>query len=220
MYQPPHFREDRLEVQHGLIRAHPLALLVTAGLGGLMANAIPFTLETTATGDGVLRAHLARANPQWREFDGKLECLVIFQGPDSYITPSWYATKAETHKVVPTWNYAMVHAWGTPVVHDDAMWLRRQIDQLTSEREAHRAAPWSVADAPGPFIDAQMHGIVGIEMPIARIEGKWKVSQNRPAADRVGVHAGLQADQGAGCPMAQLVAERGGLGHTKTVTMS
>ena len=212
MYQPPHFREDRLEVQHGLIRAYPFALLVTAGPGELMANAIPFTLQTTATGNGILRAHLARANPQWREFDGKLECMVIFQGPDSYITPSWYATKAETHKVVPTWNYAMVHAWGTPTVHEDAAWLRRQIDQLTLEREQHRATPWAVADAPDAFVDAQMRGIVGIEMPIVRIEGKWKVSQNRPEADRAGVHEGLVAEAGAGCPMAALVAERGEAG--------
>ena len=218
MYQPPHFREDRLEVQHGLIRAHPLGLLVTAGPGGLMANAIPFTLETTAGPHGLLRAHLARANSQWREFDGTLECMVLFQGPDSYITPSWYASKAETHKVVPTWNYAMVHAWGTPSVHDDATWLRRQIGQLTLERERSRATPWAVSDAPEAFIDGQMRGIVGIEMPITRIEGKWKVSQNRPEADIAGVHAGLVADQGVACPMANLVAERGGLGtrHKKT----
>lgn len=193
MYQPPHFREDRLELQHGLIRAHPLGLLVTAGPGGLMANPVPFLVEPGA-GAGTLRAHVARANGQWHELGSVAECLVVFQGPQDYVTPSWYATKRETGKVVPTWNYATVHAWGLPRVIDDPAWLARQIRDLTRMMEDVRTRPWAVEDAPMEFIDAQVRGIVGIEIPISRIEGKWKMSQNRSEADRVGVVSGLRAD--------------------------
>ena len=211
MYQPPHFREDRIEVQHDLIRAHPLGLLITAGPGGLMANPIPFVLDAAASERGTLRAHLARANPQWRDLGAVEECLVVFQGPQAYVTPSWYATKQETGKVVPTWNYATVHAWGRPQIMDSEGWLRSQIDALTAQKEEPRALPWQVADAPEAFVAAQIKGIVGIEIPIARIEGKWKVSQNRPEADRAGVFQGLQAEGGPHDPMAALVGARGGL---------
>ena len=211
MYQPPHFREDRIEVQHDLIRAHPLGLLVTAGPGGLMANPIPFLIEPASGERGMLRAHLARANPQGRELEGVGECLVVFQGPQDYVTPSWYATKRETGRVVPTWNYATVHVWGRPRVVDDEAWLRRQIGDLTRLREGRRAEPWSVDDAPEAFVAAQVKGILGLEIPIARIEGKWKVSQNRPEADRAGIVAGLREQGEAAAPMAALVAERGGL---------
>ena len=135
MYQPPHFREDRLDVQHDLIRSHPLGLLITSGPGGLMANPIPFLIDAAASERGTLLCHMARANPQWRELAAVPECLVVFQGPQDYVTPSWYATKRETGKVVPTWNYATVHAWGKPAVIDDADWLRRQIESLTQARE-------------------------------------------------------------------------------------
>ena len=212
MYQPPAFREDRIEVQHDLIRAHPLALVVTAGPGGLMANSIPFLVDAGGSTNGTLRGHLARANPQWRELDPAAEALVIFQGAESYITPSWYETKRETGKVVPTWNYVVVQAWGHPVVIEDASWLRRQIDDLTRSREGARPAPWHVDDAPASFLGAQVQGIVGVEIPIARIEGKWKVSQNRPEADREGVVAGLREAGAPAEPMARLVAERGGVG--------
>jgi transcriptional regulator len=207
MYQPAHFREDRLEVQHALIRRHPLGLLVTAGPGGLTANAIPFLIYPDESHLGTLRAHLARGNPQWRELSQVEDCLVVFQGPQSYVTPSWYATKQETGKVVPTWNYVTVHAWGPPRVTDDAAWLRRQLDDLTATQENRRTPPWAVADAPEPFVASQMKGIVGVEIPIVRIEGKWKVSQNRPEADRAGVESGL-ASEGAEA-MAALVKERG-----------
>jgi transcriptional regulator len=211
MYQPPHFREDRLEVQQDLIRAHPLGWLVTAGPGGLMANPIPFLVYAEVSERGTLRAHLARANPQWRELAVVEECLVIFQGPQDYVTPSWYATKRQTGKVVPTWNYVTVHAWGRPRIVEDAAWLRRQIDDLTRLREGVRPMPWKVEDAPDEFVTAQVKGIIGVEIPIDRIEGKWKVSQNRPEADRAGVLAGLR-EQGEGAEaMAALVAERGGL---------
>jgi transcriptional regulator len=161
MYQPPHFREDRVEVQHALIRAHPLGLLITAGPGGLMANPIPFLIDPDASERGTLRCHLARANAQWRELTAVEECLVVFQGPQDYVTPSWYATKRETGKVVPTWNYATVHAWGRPQVIDDEAWLRRQIEDLTRSREHVRTAPWTVDDAPLEFVSAQLKGIIG-----------------------------------------------------------
>lgn len=209
MYQPPHFREDRLDVQHALIRSHPLGLLITAGAGGLQANAIPFLIDAAASERGTLRAHLARANPQLEDLASVGECLVVFQGAQHYISPSLYATKRETGKVVPTWNYITVHAWGAPDVKDDAAWLRRQIDDLTRHNEAGRDSPWNVSDAPDPFIAAQVKGIVGLEIPIARIEGKWKTSQNRPAADRAGVVAGLRGTGPDGDVMADIVAERG-----------
>ena len=208
MYQPPAFREDRIEVQHDLIRAHPLGLVVTAGPGGLMANSIPFLVDAGRSERGTLRGHLARANPQLRELAAAGECLVVFQGAQAYITPSWYATKRETGKVVPTWNYVTVHAWGRASIIEDAAWLRQQIGDLTRSREIARDAPWDVGDAPASFVAAQIQGILGIEIVIARIEGKWKVSQNRPEADRAGVVAGLRAAGEATEPMARLVAER------------
>jgi transcriptional regulator len=210
MYQPPHFREDRLDVQHDLIRQHPLGLLVTA-TSGLMANPIPFALDPAASERGTLRAHLARANPQVQELVLAKECLIVFQGPQDYITPSWYATKRETGKVVPTWNYAIVQAWGRPQVIEDADWLRRQIHELTQHQEQARAAPWQVQDAPDSFIAAQLKGIVGIEIVIDRIEGKWKVSQNRPEHDRRGVLEGLRGEGEAAKDMAALVAKYGRL---------
>jgi len=194
MYQPPHFREDRLDVQHALVRANPLGILITLGADGLVANHIPFVLDADATPLGTLRCHVARANGQWSDLDPSLDALVVFQGADRYVTPSWYATKHETGKVVPTWNYAVVHAYGRARAMDDPAWVARQIAQLTAESEAGRAEPWRVTDAPAAFVAGQMKGIVGIEIEIARIEGKWKVSQNRPTADRVGVIAGLAAD--------------------------
>ena len=210
MYQPPHFREDRLPQQHALICAHPFGLLVSAGPGGLLANPVPFLIDPAASERGTLRAHLARANGQWRDLAAGAECLAVFQGPQEYVSPSWYATKRENGKVVPTWNYATVHCWGTPRVIEDAAWLRAQVDALTVLRESGRQQPWAVDDAPAPFVAAQLRGIVGIEIPIARIEGKWKVSQNRTEADRAGVAAGLRAD-GGGAGMVRLV-EQGGAG--------
>jgi transcriptional regulator len=208
MYQPPHFREDRIDVQHALIRMHPLGLLVSAGPGGLMANPVPFLLLPDASERGTLHCHVSRANPHWRELGAVEECLAVFQGPQQYITPSWYETKRETGKVVPTWNYATVHAWGKPRIIEDAEWLRRNVEGLTRSHEGARPAPWAVDDAPPEFVAAQLRGIVGIEIPIARIEGKWKVSQNRPEADRAGVVAGLREQGTASETMAALVSER------------
>lgn len=211
MYQPPHFREDRRDVLHGLIRAHPLGTLVTLGSSGLCANPIPFVLDPNAGPDGTLRAHLSRANPQWRDFDPAVEALVIFQGPETYITPTWYETKRQTGKVVPTWNYAIVQARGALAIKDDPDWILEQVREMTLRHEEDRAQPWAVDDAPAPFVAAQLKGIVGIEIPIHGIEGKWKVSQNRPEADRTGVSAGLR-EQGDGdsVRMAALVDGLGG----------
>jgi transcriptional regulator len=190
MYQPPHHREDRLDVQHALIEAHPFGLLISAGPEGLLANGIPFILKPDHGQLGLLKAHLARANGQWQSLDGQ-QVLVVFQGPLSYVTPSFYETKKETGKVVPTWNYAMVQARGVARVHTDPSWLHAQINELTDHQEAGRAHPWAVNDAPEPYIHSQLHGIIGVEIPITAIEGKWKVSQNRPEADRRGVAEGL-----------------------------
>jgi transcriptional regulator len=208
MYLPPHFREDRLEVQHQLIRTHPLGLLISAGPSGLLANPVPFLVVPDASERGTLQCHISRANTQWRDLAAVEECLVVFQGPQDYVTPSWYETKRETGKVVPTWNYATVHAWGRPHVIEDENWLRKQIDALTRSREASRAAPWHVEDAPADYVSAQIKGIIGIEIPIARIEGKWKMSQNRPEADRSGVIAGYREQGPTSAAMADLVSER------------
>ncbi|HMN70924.1 MAG TPA: FMN-binding negative transcriptional regulator [Rhodoblastus sp.] len=193
MYLPPHFRtEDRAE-QFALIRARPFGLLVTNGPSGLMANPAPFLLDEDA---GVLRAHLARPNPQWREADGSREALVVFQDVDAYVTPGWYATKRETGRVVPTWNYSAVHVYGALRAIDDRAWLRKLVGDLTDAHEASLRAPWKVEDAPSDYIDVMLRGIVGIEVQIARIEGKAKLSQNRSAADRAGVVDGLRATGG------------------------
>lgn len=194
MHCPPMFREERLDVLHGLITAHPLATLITAGSNGLMANLIPFTLHVGGE-SGILRAHLARGNKQLDALRAGAEALVVFQGPECYVTPSWYPSKAEHGKVVPTWNFAMVQARGNPQVFDDATWVRAQIDELTNNHESKREHPWKVSDAPDDFIAAQLKAIVGFEIPILSIEGKWKVSQNRLPADRQGVIDGLQTEQ-------------------------
>ena len=211
MYQPQHFREDDLAVQHALIRAHPLGLLITAGAGGLMANALPFHLVAEGSPKGVLQVHLARANGQWKEIAAGAPVLVVFQGENAYITPSWYATKRETGKVVPTWNYAIVQVRGTARIVEDAEWLRAQVAALTGEHEGPRPAPWSVSDAPDAFVAAQLKGIIGVEIEITEIEGKWKVSQNRPKADIAEVIEGLGtgAEVHANPEMAELVRRYG-----------
>lgn len=206
MYQPDQHHEDRLEVQHDLIDAHPFGLLISTGAEGLLANGLPFLLQRQEP-LGQLQAHIARANPQWRGLQGA-EVLVVFQGPQTYISPGFYQTKVETGKVVPTWNYAMVQVRGTVRVLEDQGWLGTQITTLTDRLEAALPEPWEVSDAPRPYIEAQMRGIVGIEIDIRQIEGKWKVSQNRPEADRIGVAHGLAE---AHPDMAALVRRYGNL---------
>jgi transcriptional regulator len=194
MYLPEHFRTEDVASQRALIRARPFGLLVTNGPGGLMANPAPFLLDEHAGANGVLRAHLARANPQWREADGLREALVVFQDVDAYVTPSWYATKRETGKVVPTWNFSAVHVYGKLRAIEDRDWLRKLVTDLTDAHEAGRADPWKVTDAPADYVDVMLRGVVGIEIEIARIEGKAKLSQNRDDRDRAGVVAGLRAE--------------------------
>lgn len=210
MYQPPLFREERPEVLHALLRSHPLALLiVVAGDGEAYANTIPLLFDPDASEKGTLFGHMARANPQWKMLAEAGRALAVFQGPQAYVTPSWYVTKQETGKVVPTWNYAMVQVRGTVRIHEDAGWLRQHVGKLTASHEETRVNPWTVEDAPEAFIQSQLKGIVGLEVEIAGIEGKWKVSQNRPTVDRHGVDAGF-TQQGDDA-MAGLVKEYGGL---------
>jgi len=214
MYLPAQFKEDRIPILHDLIRAHPFATLVTLDASGVVANHLPMELDPGAGPLGTLRGHVARGNPMWKAPRLDVESLAVFQGAQHYITPSYYATKAATGKVVPTWNYAAVHVYGTLRVIDDPAWLRAFVEQLTDRHEAAHAAAsgdaaWKVSDAPDAFIATMIGAIVGIELPIARIEGKWKVSQNRPAEDRAGVVAGLsRGDDRAQHAMAALVRER------------
>jgi transcriptional regulator len=197
MYLPVHFEETRPDVLAAAIRAHSLGLLCRNGPQGLTADSIPFLLDTTREPHGALRAHVARANPLWRELADGDEVLVVFQGPQHYITPAWYETKQETGKVVPTWNYVMVQARGRIKIHDEFGFIDHQIRALTETHEAGRAHAWAVDDAPEAFIQQQMRAIVGIEIAITQLTGKWKVSQNRPVADRAGVVAGLSGEADA-----------------------
>ena len=192
MYEPPLHRNENLPELHALIKERVFGLLISNGAEGLVANSVPFVLDSTASRLGALKVHVARANSQWRDLETSPDVLVVFQGHDHYITPSWYETKRETGKVVPTWNYTMVQAKGRAKVMDDA-WLARQIEELTQALESRREQPWAVGDAPADFIAMQRRAIVGIEIEIVDIRGKWKTSQNRNAADRAGVVAGLEA---------------------------
>jgi transcriptional regulator len=211
MYLPKHFAETRIEVLHALVRAHPLGALVTLGAGGLEANHIPFEIDPDPAPFGTLRGHVARANPLWRELSRGGDALAIFQGPSTYVSPSWYPSKQADGKVVPTWNYAVVHAYGPLRAVDDAAWLRAFVERLTNRHESGRTAPWHVTDAPADYVDKMVTAIVGIELPVTRLLGKWKTSQNRPARDRAGVVAGLEQDGGdAARAMAALVRETGG----------
>jgi transcriptional regulator len=211
MYLPRHFEETRIEVLHALVRAHPLGALVTLGAGGLEANHLPFEIDPDPAPFGTLRGHVARANPVWRELSRGGDALAIFQGPSTYVSPSWYPSKQADGKVVPTWNYALVHAYGPLRAVDDAAWLRAFVERLTDRHESRRAEPWHVTDAPTDYVDKMVTAIVGIELLVARLVGKWKVSQNRPAADRAGVVAGLEQEGGdAARAMAALVRQPGG----------
>ncbi len=191
MYVPQVFAESRVEVMRELMERHPLGALVTLGTEGLTANHLPFEHDPEPAPFGTLRAHVARANPVWRDLSS--ESLVIFQGPQAYITPSWYPTKQATGKVVPTFNYAVVHAQGRLAAIEERAWLRGLVERLTDRFEADRPAAWHVGDAPEDFIAGMLDAIVGLEMRVGRLIGKWKVSQNRPAADRDGVVDGLRA---------------------------
>jgi len=205
MYLPNHFAETRPEALHALVAAHPLATLITATAGddaaadiAIDANPVPLVFSDDRGPHGRLRGHVARANPMWRmagaERPEGVAVLAVFHGPQAYVTPSWYPSKAEHGKVVPTWNYVVVHARGRlRVVDADLVWLRAQLDAITGQQEAPRARPWAVGDAPADYIERMQAAIVGIEIEVTGWTGKWKVSQNQPDANRVGVIGGLQA---------------------------
>ncbi|MBP0445490.1 FMN-binding negative transcriptional regulator [Roseomonas sp. SSH11] len=192
MYIPPAFREEDPTLLHAVMREARLASLVTATPDGLLATPLPLFLDETEGEMGVLYGHVARANPQWKAA-ATGDAMAIFMGPDAYVSPSWYATKRETGKVVPTWNYVAVHAYGPAEFFDDAERLLQVVTRLTDLHESPRAEPWAVSDAPESFIRAQLRGIVGLRLPIVRLEGKRKMSQNRNAEDRAGVAEGLAA---------------------------
>lgn len=194
MYLPKHFEEPRVELLHALIRSHPFGTLVTRGAEGLAADHIPFIVDPDPAPFGTLRAHVARGNPAWRALQQEPEALAIFQGPHGYISPSYYGSTREHGRVVPTWNYFAVHASGPVRVIEDAAWLRRLVGELTLRHEAGRDPAWQVTDAPEEFVQSMLAAIVGLEMPIARLTGKRKASQNRNEADRRGVLEGLRRE--------------------------
>jgi transcriptional regulator len=190
MYIPRANKEDRLPVLHKLMEDQPFASLITMGSAGLFASHIPIVLEQNGA-MGRLKCHLSRANTQWRDHTPSIQALAIFSGPQHYITPAWYPEKQETGKVVPTWNYVVVHAYGHLKVIEDKDWLMAHLATLVGIHEAESPVPWKISDAPADYIASQIKGIVGLEMEIERLEGKWKVSQNRPPQDRLGVAHGL-----------------------------
>jgi transcriptional regulator len=192
LYLPAHFNETRSEVMHALMRAHPLCTLVTHCDSGLVANHVPVQTLAEPEPRGCIRGHIARANPLWRDYRAGTQALAIFQGPQVYISPAFYPSKVATGEVVPTWNYAVVHASGTLRFIQDAGWLRAFVAGLTTTHEAPRAAPWKIEDAPAPYVDKMLSLIVGFEFSIATLSGKWKVSQNRSQADQRGVIRNLQ----------------------------
>ena len=192
MYQPDHFRAHDLPQMRALMRDRPFAALISAGPAGLQATHLPTVLRDDEP-VGIIECHLARANPHWKDLAEGNEALLIFHGPEGYITPNWYPSKAETGKVVPTWNYAVVHAYGRPEAMQDKDWLRRHVGELTAQQERTESQPWRLSDAPDSYIDVMLRGIVGFRFAITRLEGKWKMSQNREAPDRAGVVAGLHA---------------------------
>ncbi len=207
MYVPPHNREERPEVMHQLIRARPLGLLISAGSDGPVANQIPFVLHAEGAERGTLECHLARANPQWRDLQSAGDCLVVFQGPQAYVTPSWYPTKREHGKVVPTWNYVIVQARGRPTIIEDRVWLRRHLEELVDHNEEPFDEPWRMTDAPEEYLAAQMKGIVGLSIEVTELRGKWKLSQNRSVADQQGTAAGLLARGGGHAEVSDMMAD-------------
>ncbi|WP_371325064.1 FMN-binding negative transcriptional regulator [Dechloromonas sp. ZY10] len=208
MYLPASFQQTDPQRIAALLHEHPLGLLVSHGSRGLQCSPLPFQFVPQSGEQGMLKAHLARANPHWKELDGS-DCLVVFQGAQGYVAPEWYPSKAASGRAVPTWNYAAVEVRGRARVVQDLGWLQAQLGELTAEHEGRRACPWSPADAPPDYLAAQLRAIVGLEITITGIDGKWKMSQNRDSADRAGVIAGLRdpADPHAHPVLADLVAD-------------
>jgi transcriptional regulator len=189
MYVPEPYRVTDDAQMHALMRARPFATLVSAGASGLLATHLPTVLKTD---EGVIECHVARANPHWKEFGDELDALMIYNGAEAYISPGWYPSKLQHGKVVPTWNYATVHAYGRAHAISDRAWLERHVSALTDQQERDQHAPWATSDAPASYIEVMLRGIVGIRFDITRLEGKWKMSQNREAADRAGTAQGLR----------------------------
>lgn len=212
VYQPEHFVQSNPEAMRQLIAAAPLATLVTVGPNGISANHIPLLLDSTQGEFGRLIGHVARSNEVWREGNHEGESLAVFQASDAYISPNWYASKQETHEVVPTWNYAVVHAYGPLIVHDDEKWVRGVVGRLTKTMESSQSAPWKMADAPAGYLKGMLANIVGIEMPVSRMIGKWKVSQNRSEADRSSTVVGLRSTGDPGDAEMAALIEAGGNG--------
>jgi len=203
MYLPTHFREDSLDTLYNLIEAHPLGCLVTSGAAGLDANHLPFDLDRQPAPSGVLRAHIARANPLWRAVEKEAEVLVIFQAEQGYISPNWYPSKQDTHKQVPTWNYRVVHAYGRISFHEDPAWIRALLIRLTDRHESAQPRPWTLEESPPEFIARMIGAVVGVEITLSRVLGKAKLSQNREDRDRAGAATALQAQGNA--PLAAAV---------------
>ncbi len=213
MYNPRHFRSTDRDAIAELVRQHPLGLIISTGADGIVANPLPFLYFPQEGEHGVLRAHQARANPQWQGFAQNSTCLIVFQGEEGYISPSWYASKASTHQVVPTWNYAMVQMHGNVRTTEDPAWLHSQITALTAMQEQRMPQPWQVTDAPADFIERQKRAIVGLEITVTRLDAKWKMSQNRSAADQAGVVQGLrEAPAREGAEALARAMERSGRG--------
>ncbi len=208
MYVPEAFAETDLTTLHALIREHPLATLVSLNGERLQASHVPLVLYPDEGPFGTLRGHLARVNPQWSTRTETVGVLCVFHGPEAYITPSWYETKKEHGKVVPTWNFVTVHANGPLEVKKDTGWLLENVNAVTNQQEAERTERWKVSDAPDRFVETMLRGIVGIEICISSLEGKWKLSQNRPDVDRQGVVRGLAAEHGAEEEISRVTAER------------
>ena len=209
MFQPPVFAEDRIEVMHDLMKAHPFATIVSHLGGDLTADHVPLVLDPTSEPYGTLQGHFAVGNPLFRNADNAIDVLTIFQGPQTYVTPSWYPSKQEHSKVVPTWHYVVVHARGGLRFNRDPAFLMNHLHALTNQHESHRATPWSVSDAPDEFVARQLRGLVGFEITLSEMQGKWKISQNRPPLDQTGVKKGLtQSSDPDGVEIAKLLAER------------
>lgn len=214
MYCPAHFQETRPEVLLELIRRHPLGTIVVHDASGLAADHIPLLYRPVTTGFGTLVGHVARANPLWQKAGTGLDCLVLFHGPQHYISPGWYATKAESGRVVPTWNYEVVHVHGQIRSIEDPHWIRGLLDELTHAHEATQAHPWKPSDAPSDYLDRLLQVIVGIEIRIDRMIGKAKLSQNQPPANQASVVEALRnRDDPAAAAMANAIAARSAPDH-------
>jgi len=208
MYIPAHHEERDIPTLHALINAHPLGTWVTQGDGELIANHVPFLIDPTRGPNGTLLCHVARANPLWQSFSISVDSVVIFQGPQAYISPSWYASKRIHGKVVPTWDYAVVHAHGMPRAIEDRDWLLTFVSRLTDTQESTEAQRWKVTDAPHDYIDRLLQRIVGIEIPVSKLIGKWKVNQNSPEADKLGTVNGLMAREDAEAAQVAALVDR------------